>query len=244
MQHHWHIIQLDEVDSTNNYARLLFDKNKLKEETVVNAFFQNKGRGQQNNSWISERGKNLTFTLILFTRYLKAEKQFYLSMAVSLGIIDFLKSKNIDAKIKWPNDIYTGKGKIAGILVENSILHEDLLNSFVGIGLNVNQEKFQDINAQSMKTVTSVNYDLEETLNRLLEFLNFQIQRLKENQFNLIKTEYLRNLTGFKEKRKFSAESRIFYGKIMDVEENGQLVIKNAEGKKLKFMFKEVTLID
>lgn len=242
MHQHWPVVNLKRVDSTNNYARSLIENNELTEETVINAAYQQKGKGQQDNSWESEAGKNLTFTLVLFTNYLKADKQFYLAQAVSLGIVNFLKSQKIDALIKWPNDIYTGEKKIAGILIENSILNNTILNSLIGVGLNVNQQQFSsDLqNAQSMKNLTSKDYLLSELLNQLLLCLEKQIDRIKEHEFVHIKNEYLEQLYKFEQRNQFSAKGKMFFGKIIDVEEDGQLVILTDNRRKHRFMFKEV----
>jgi BirA family transcriptional regulator, biotin operon repressor / biotin---[acetyl-CoA-carboxylase] ligase len=245
MQHNWPIISLKRVDSTNNYARLLIDNNELTDETVICTAFQQQGRGQQNNSWESEAGKNLTFTLVLFTKYLKAEKQFYLAQTISIGIVNFLKSHKIDAQIKWPNDIYEGERKIAGILIENSILNDTLIYSLVGIGLNVNQQNFSSnlSNVQSMKNVTLKEYDLNELLNQLLIKLKIQVERLRKNEYVRLKNDYIRLLYKFDRISQFSVNGKIFSGKIIDVEENGQLLILTDKGKKLGFMFKEVQFV-
>jgi BirA family transcriptional regulator, biotin operon repressor / biotin---[acetyl-CoA-carboxylase] ligase len=245
MPRKWPIISLKKVDSTNNYARLLIEKNELTDETVITASNQHKGRGLQHNSWESEAGKNLTLTLVLFNRYLKAEKQFYLAQAVTLGLVDFFQSQKINVQIKWPNDMYAGEKKIAGILIENLILNDTLVNSLIGIGVNVNQQSFSSIlqNAQSMKNLTNIDYDLNELLNKLLGYLDNQIERLKRKEFFILKKEYLERLYRFEKRSQFLAKGKTFYGKIIDVDENGKLVILTDKGERLVFMFKEVQFI-
>jgi len=246
MQHNWPIINLKRVDSTNNYARLLIDNNELTDEKVINANFQQQGRGQQNNSWVSDSGKNLTFTLVLFTKYLKTENQFYLAQAISIGIVNFLKLHKIIARIKWPNDIYSGEKKIAGILIENSVLNDTLIYSLIGIGLNVNQQSFGNNlpNAQSMKGISFKEFDLCKLLNQLLSKLDKQIKRLIKNEFTELKKDYLKLLFKFEKRSQFSANGKLFYGKIIDVDESGQLIILTDKGKKLEFLFKEVQFVD
>ncbi len=245
MQSCWPVINLKIIDSTNNYAHSLIESKGLTNETVINASYQQKGRGQQENSWESEAGKNLIFTLLLFTKYLKAEKQFYLAQAVSLGLVDFLRSQNINAQIKWPNDIYVEEKKIAGILIENSILNDTLVNSLIGIGMNVNQQHFSsDLqNVQSMKNLTFKDYELNDLLNQLLIRLEKQIERIKKYEFSCLKNDYLENLYRFEQRKQFSVKGRTFFGKIIDVEESGKLIILADNGEKLGFMFKEVQFI-
>ena len=245
MKQPWPIISLNSVSSTNNYASQLLSENKIVEETVITAYKQEHGRGQQDNIWESEPGKNLTFSLVLFTNFLEVKNQFYLSQCVSLAIIDFFKIHSINAKIKWPNDILVNDNKIAGILIENSIIDQTLLHSIVGIGLNVNQNKFSEIaaNAISMKNLLFKDFYLQEILNDLLECLNNWIEYLKTNNYVDLKKEYIDNLYKFGEMNKFSSKAKDFYGKIIDIEETGELVILAVDGRKLKFMFKEIQFL-
>jgi BirA family biotin operon repressor/biotin-[acetyl-CoA-carboxylase] ligase len=245
MKQPWPIISLNSVTSTNNYASAQLSENKIIEETVITALKQEHGRGQQDSIWESEPGKNLTFSLILFTNFLDVKNQFYLSQAISMAIIDFLKLHKIYAKIKWPNDIFVGENKIAGILIENSIIDNTLMHSIVGIGLNVNQEKFSNYipNAVSMKSLLGKEFVLQEVLNNLLECVNNWIEYLKTNNFNDLKKDYIDNLYRFGELKKFSSNAGDFFGKIIDVEKTGELVILADDGRKLKFMFKEIQFL-
>ena len=119
------LIELNIVDSTNEYLKRLIKESDVEEGTVILADFQTKGKGQKDGYWESEKGKNLTFSIILYPTSLDVQKQFYLSMSISLGIIEFLSHLSVKSKIKWPNDIYVNNNKVAGILIENSI-SEDL----------------------------------------------------------------------------------------------------------------------
>ncbi|HPH88516.1 MAG TPA: biotin--[acetyl-CoA-carboxylase] ligase, partial [Chitinophagales bacterium] len=149
-------MHLPSVDSTNTYAKSLIAKSSPIDGTVILADEQFAGRGQSGNVWQSEAGKNLTFSIIYQTSFLLATEQFYLNMAVSLGIWSMVNSKlsieknkeltihdsRFTTKIKWPNDIYVNNQKIAGILIENTISGMHLKHSVIGVGLNVNQEQF------------------------------------------------------------------------------------------------------
>ena len=130
------VICLDEIGSTNDYLNQLRHGSPIKNGTVVSAGFQTKGRGQQGNFWESTAMKNLLFSFVVEPRMLNPEKQFLLSMAISLGICDYLKTIIPDAKIKWPNDIYTGNNKIAGILIENHFFGSGWSYSIAGVGFN------------------------------------------------------------------------------------------------------------
>ena len=134
---------------------ILKNKNEI-EGLVVFSENQTDGKGQRGNSWITERGKNLTFSLFLKPSIL-ISTQFVLSKIVSLSIVDFLMEMGVkDVKIKWPNDIYCGDKKIAGILIENTISEGKINNCIVGIGLNVNQVNFDS----SIQNATSLKLEL------------------------------------------------------------------------------------
>lgn len=148
------IIWLDSIDSTNNEARRLIDS--LDNLSVLSAVSQTKGRGQRENIWLSEPGKNLLFSIVLkYSRSydtlssalpsVQAHDQIVISQIASLSIIDLLASHEIEAKIKLPNDIYVGDKKICGILIEHTVLGKWLTSSIIGIGLNINQRNF-DVN--------------------------------------------------------------------------------------------------
>ena len=141
------IIWLDTTDSTNEEARRrIRDIDNL---SVVSAYSQTAGRGQRGNIWSSAPGQNLTFSIIIKYGHgagqllpLRACDQFAISEAAALAVVDLLASHDIEAKIKWPNDIYVGDRKICGILIENSLRESFMSSSIIGIGLNVNQTEF------------------------------------------------------------------------------------------------------
>lgn len=171
------IIRLDTTASTNAAAAAM--GNEAADGTVVTAAEQTAGRGQRGNSWESEPGKNLTFSIVI-RRGFQAPRQFELSMLVSLGLTSAL-SKHLDpdrVKIKWPNDIYFDDRKLAGILIENTVSASGIERSIAGIGLNVNQTEFRSDapNPVSMKQITGETYDLEsvleETAGAVLDFID------------------------------------------------------------------------
>ncbi len=139
------IIWLEEVDSTNEEARRRISY--IDNLSVVSAVRQTAGRGQRGNSWQSADGENLTFSIVLKfgadqLEPMAASGQFVISEVTALSVVDFLAAYDIEAKIKWPNDIYVGNRKICGILTENALKGNCLSHSIVGIGLNVNQTVF------------------------------------------------------------------------------------------------------
>jgi len=240
----YHIVVQDELESTNNYAKQLVS-DKAGDWTVVLAQYQSKGRGQQGNYWESEAGKNLLFSVILCPHFMEAEFQFYISMLVSLALVDVLDSETEGVHIKWPNDIYVGKQKIAGILIENFIKGSKLESSIVGVGLNLNQEVFVSNapNPVSLKQLTRKNYDAVEVLQRFLDSLDSLLPLLPAGRFEAIKESYLQRLLGRNEWRKYRANGAEFEAKIMGIGEYGKLQLETRSGETMEFMFKEVEFV-
>ena len=148
------IIWLERVDSTNDEARRHISE--IDNLSVVSALEQTKGRGQRGNTWLSMPGENLTFSLIVKDFRIKANEQSAISQATALSLTKILGRYGIEARIKWPNDIYAGDNKICGILIENSLKGMEIDWSIIGIGLNVNQTSFpEDLpNPTSMRLCT------------------------------------------------------------------------------------------
>ncbi|MBN1158850.1 MAG: biotin--[acetyl-CoA-carboxylase] ligase [Bacteroidales bacterium] len=235
-------IKLDHVDSTNSYASRILRTKKVPEGTVILTDNQTAGKGQAGNRWESEPGKNLTFSIILYPEFLNAENQFYLSMSFSNGIIDFLQRNQIPAAIKWPNDIWAGEGKIAGMLIENSIVGRRLKSSIIGIGLNVNQQIFPDVlgKVTSMCILTAREFSLNNIYKSIMENLIPWIDKIYHRDFGEIKNSYLNNLLALNEWRTYTDHTGRFEGRIVDVSESGTLIVKKRTGRIQSYSFKEI----
>ena len=149
-------IKINATNSTNSFLKELAQNSSLDEVTIAVANTQTSGRGQMSNSWVSEPYKNLTFSIFTPLTKLQIKHQAYLNFAVSLAIYDTLLTYNVPKlSIKWPNDIMSAEKKICGILIETTFSHLEIKNTIIGIGLNVNQEKFPKklFNASSLKNI-------------------------------------------------------------------------------------------
>jgi BirA family biotin operon repressor/biotin-[acetyl-CoA-carboxylase] ligase len=242
------IIKLNAIDSTNSFLKKLSTEKVLSDYTIVCAEYQTKGRGQMGTKWQSNNGKNLIFSMLINFEDLPIDYRFYISMAVSLGIISTLNTK-VDGnfKIKWPNDIMSGKDKLAGILIENTFKGTNINRSIIGIGLNVNQEDFSESlkNVTSLKKLTKQNIDRDLLLNQLIINIQSEILLLKEKKFDLLKEKYLNQLYGFNLEMNFVDKNNItFTGKIIGVTEDGKLKILDKNKAIRKFNLKEIRLAD
>jgi BirA family biotin operon repressor/biotin-[acetyl-CoA-carboxylase] ligase len=237
------IIRLTSVDSTNNYAAKLLKEGELVHGSVILADEQHAGRGQRMTQWQSEPGLNLTSSIVLLEPTLRIEDQFSLTMAVSLALVDLLNEFEIDAQIKWPNDILVQQRKMCGILIENGVRNEFIQSSIIGIGLNVNQRNFNELEATSVANETGIKRPIEEVLFQLIRQLNLRLKSL--NSSSALKADYLQKLFGFETELDFEdALGNLFSGKIVGVENSGKLQVqidkelKSFEMKELKFVFR------
>lgn len=245
MKTNQNFIFLTEVESTNNYANHLVLSKAAGHGTVVLAQYQKMGKGQQGNSWESEFGKNLLMSIILFPHFLPAAKQFYLSKIASLALTGFISNETSDWSIKWPNDIYAGNKKLAGMLIENSIKANHLDSSIIGIGLNLNQERFVSDapNPVSLKQITKKDYNAEEVALKIWELLLFWFEKLLSGSFKEIDSAYFNQLFRANEWALFVKQGIQFEARITGIGDFGQLILEDRNGIFSEYMFKEVEFV-
>lgn len=192
-----HLIRLDTVDSTNNYAASLVEAANFQEGTAILASWQTSGRGQRGSSWQSDNGLNLLFSLILTPVFLDARFQFDLSRCIALACYDCLSSFGIAAlRIKWPNDLFAGPLKLGGILIENGIKGNRIDTSIVGIGININQQHFGELQASSLLLETGQFQSVDAVFQKICQDIERRYLQLKSGQSELIRAEYERLLFG------------------------------------------------
>jgi len=239
------IVHLDSVDSTNNYAAKALLTKSLKEGTVFAAACQQSGRGQAGSLWESETGMNLTFSIVLYPTQIVLSDQFAISMAVSLGVADFLTQFVGGVSIKWPNDIYVNDKKIAGILIETAISNGKFSQAIIGIGLNVNQEVFRSDapNPVSLRNLTGKSYELSEMMARLCACLDGRYLSLTRYEHLRLKQDYMKHLYRMGVWANYRDEKSEFEGKITGVESDGKLSVEARDGLLRGFYFKEVVFL-
>jgi BirA family biotin operon repressor/biotin-[acetyl-CoA-carboxylase] ligase len=242
------LITIKEVGSTNTFLKDLASNSKpLIEGTVIMAENQYAGRGQQQNGWHAEAGKNLTFSLLLKPHFLPITAQFDLNRAVSLGVTDALEPLLGDKlKIKWPNDIYYDDFKLGGMLIENMIQGGQIKNAIIGIGLNVNQESFPAAlsNAISVKQILQADYDLKTLLSEICNCIEARYLNLKAGKIEFVRKAYLNRLYWVNETKNFKSPAGEFSGIIKDVKAGGLLVVQNTKGEELEFNLKEIEFLN
>ncbi|HBF88514.1 MAG TPA: biotin--[acetyl-CoA-carboxylase] ligase [Bacteroidales bacterium] len=238
------IIFEEKVDSTNRWIRENLSGKSEHNGSLVWAAEQTKGRGQGKNCWESEKSKNLTFSFIIFPQKLEVVKQFEISKIISVAICNYLSSYSEDVKIKWPNDIYIGDKKIAGILIENTLFDKYIHESIVGIGININQEYFSDSlpNPISLKQYTKNEHNLKKILADLIAEFNVQLEMLNKQNYELIDYAYHKQMYKLNETAKFKSEKQTFDAKIKGVDDIGCLILE-FNNKRVAFQHHEVKML-
>jgi len=239
-------IYLEECNSTNSFLSNLLADNSTEKSYVVTSAFQSSGQGQGDAFWESEKGKNLTFSYNLVNMDIKAVNQFYISIIISLSIADLIESylPSETVKIKWPNDIYIHDKKLAGILVENSVLGDKIVASNIGIGININQQKFE---SNAPNPVSVIHYynkqlDVKEVLFSYLKSFDNYYALLQNGEFNILKSMYLDKLYRINKVGKYQINDEIIEGEIKGIDEFGFLSLminnklKSFDIKQVKYL--------
>ena len=240
------IIKLNAIDSTNSYLKQLSTNEIVEDNTIVVANYQTHGRGQMGSTWASENSKNLMFSVFKDISFLQIEKNFYISMAVSLSIFKTLKSFSIPKlHIKWPNDILSENKKVCGILIENIIKQNQLKATIIGVGLNVNQNNFDGLpKAASLHLLTGNIFNLDEVLLVISDNLNYYFNLLKAEKYQLLKETYESLLFRKDKPSTFKdAEGKLFSGFINSVSNSGNLQVLLEDEVIKEFDLKEIALL-
>lgn len=232
------------MESTNKYCEAL-DLAEVEDFTCFWALEQTAGIGQRGNHWHSAPGQNLTFSIVLHPSFMPADRQFHLTQALSLAMVDFLSIFNIQSSIsiKWPNDIYVSDRKICGTLVSTCLVGNTIASAVCGIGLNVNQREFPDWvpNPTSLNLLTGKHYDLEPLLQQLLVCI--------ETRYNDIKAgadlgqEYLDRLLNFGAPVRYKYNEEEIVATITGVDPHGRLLLTAADGRRLSCGMKEIAFL-
>ena len=228
------IIRFDSIESTNKYCEAL-DLAQVEDFTCYWALEQTSGIGQRGNHWHSAAGENLTFSLVLHPCTLPAARQFKLTQALSLALVDFLSTFNFQrsVSIKWPNDIYVDGKKICGTLASTRLQGNVIASAICGIGLNVNEQVFPDWipHPTSLSLLTGQKYDLEPQLRQLLACI--------EKRYNDLKSgidperEYLAYLLNLNVRARYIYNKEDIAATITGIDPHGRLLLTTDDGRNI-----------
>ncbi len=242
------ILRVALTDSTNSDLARRADT--LEAPALLIAGAQSAGRGQRGNSWEAEPGMNITMSLLLRPVHVAPANQFALSRAVSLAIVEtldpLLEGTPHRAMIKWPNDIYVGDRKIAGILIENTISSTVLVQSIIGLGLNVNQTRFVSDapNPVSLKQLTGRDLDVNALAERLAEAIAGRVGAITgsahQSEAYMSRLWRRHGLWRYRD----TATGRLFRASIVNIDPDGRLHLQpEGEPSPRAYYFKEVEAI-
>lgn len=238
-------VHLEQIDSTNAYLQRQQSECDIR-NWVVSTDGQTAGKGMGSNTWESEVGKNLTFSLALGMGFLPAERQFLLSEAVPLGIAEVLDAilPSEQLSIKWPNDIYYSNQKLGGILINSTIKGGMMDISIIGIGLNVNQMQFQDwpTHPISIKQITGKEYELQPLLEQIAEHIILKVEQLKSNP-TAIEQEYLKRLFRYRTWAEYEVDGEVMRLFITGIDEFGRLLLIDEQQIQHTFDIKEIKFL-
>ncbi len=243
------LLRYNSLDSTNLEAqRMLSETPKLIEGTVIVADNQTAGKGQRGNQWASPSGQNMLSSFILYPKHYQPKQQFNLNIIASLAILDLLQDLGINgACVKWPNDIYIGKKKVAGILIQNNLANQHIVSTIIGIGLNVNQTQFDASlpNPTSIKSHLSVkeDLDLEYILDRVCYFLEKRYLQSKSKLGSQhLRLDYTNQMFRINEVASYMIDERAQAGIIEGIDEMGKLILRMEEHLRV-FDFQELRFL-
>ena len=236
------IYHLGTTTSTNDDAR----DAKYRHGDIVWAEHQTAGRGQRGHKWLSPEGENLTFTMVVEPRFLAVAEQFLLCEAMSVALTDTFAAYGIDTRIKWTNDIYAGDRKLEGVLIEHNYSGQTLSRSLLGIGINVNQTKFDPSlpNPVSMAQLTGRRYDRREVLETFERCMLARYDQLEHGDRKALQHDYRNRMYALGEMRPFRyPDGSLTRGAIQGVRPSGELILRHEDGSIRAYLFKEIEFV-
>jgi BirA family biotin operon repressor/biotin-[acetyl-CoA-carboxylase] ligase len=239
------LITLESVPSTNDYLKELSAKQKKPEGFAVFSKTQTKGKGQKENRWETEKGKNIALSMLFYPEFLPINRSFLLSEAIALGVKDAIEEESLQIEIKFPNDIYHKNQKLGGILMENEIIGTKITSTIAGIGLNVNQETFPKYipNPISLKQILNREITVETLLEKLISQIKQRYSLLKNGNTAKIIRDYHDALYRKSGIFQYQDKNSRFKAETVKVSDNGILYLKTTEKEERKYACKEIKFL-
>ncbi len=238
------IFTFDSIDSTNTFAKTLSEQ-KGPHGTLIIADEQTTGRGRLQRQWISTKGKNLLFTLIFYPEF-GIEKISLLPFVGSLAVTDAIENlTGLSVTCKWPNDVLINGKKVCGMLLESSAGRSRSSKVILGIGVNVNQEKFPEdllLKASSLKNESGIEIHRVRLLASIAEELENRYDQLAHYPSQLLLSDWKMKALLFGKKITVLESEFSYAATAIDVAEDGSLIIQTDDGKKKNIFAGDVSL--
>ena len=238
------VLRLSETTSTNDEAKRLMLQS-MAQKVIVMTDYQTAGRGQTGNTWESERGKNLLFSVGVRPAFLPARRQFLLLQVMSLAVAQTLVQYTDNISIKWPNDIYWCDKKISGTLIENELSGESIRQCVLGTGINVNQEHFVSDapNPVSLRQILGHDVPRDRLFMDFLKHFETFYSRLESGESESLAQQYGDSLYWREGMHPYRDSRGTFRAFIDCVEPDGHLLLRTDEGQVRRYAFKEVSFL-
>lgn len=250
---------IDRTNSTNSLMKALLSRGEWPEgEEFLYTGFQTAGRGQTGNTWESVEGKNLLCSILLQPQKPLFELNVAVSVAAHRVVTEKIRVKSEELSIKWPNDIYWQDKKIAGILIENAIIGNEIKYSIAGIGLNINQTEWHSDapNPVSLKQISGQEYNIDRIMNELAEETRKVLAMPREDIWIYYRSHLYRR-EGFWPfiEREVSTEptmnvqrnnvlrTKAFMARIEDILPSGEIVLRDQQNQKRIYHFKQIRYV-
>lgn len=224
----------DNIDSTNEYAMRLAREGAL-DGTVVLADSQDKGKGRLGRSWFSPRGVNLYLSVVLRPKT-ALEHITLITFASAIALVRAINDiANIEAHIKWPNDVLINNKKAAGILTEANTEANKLNFCVIGMGINVNLN-INDLPLDLRDKATSIMAETEKAIDRtallcsLLKHIEDMYNILTEGYFNRIIEEWKSLAITLGRDVMIQSGNKVIEGIAVDIDSNGALLVTDRNG--------------
>jgi BirA family biotin operon repressor/biotin-[acetyl-CoA-carboxylase] ligase len=234
------------LESTNTVAKDLARKG-AENGTLVITEEQTAGRGRMNRKWLSPKGVNLIFSLLLRPQSLTADRIFVPTMLFALAVVKTLKRKTaMEPWIKWPNDIYVSGKKLGGILTEFSVRGKAVEYVVLGLGLNVNwhpgEKETVLYPSTSVLSETGKRISRVELLGGILLSFDRHYKLLEDGEIDALYREW-NELSLIQGKRVcIRTEGATLYGRAVRIDRCGALIFENDRGEKQTVFCGDVSL--
>lgn len=235
---------VDEIDSTHQALWKSVQQQTLPPFSTLLANYQIAGRGQDTNVWYSQKGANILMSTFLHPLNIAAQNAFVVSAWISLVLLRYLDNKGVNnIHIKWPNDIYVGDKKIAGILIQNVIHGSTLFKSILSFGFNLNQKVFPASvpNPIALSQITGQTYDVLQEASLILQAMQHDIEAL--NHPKSVFDTYMQHLYRAYKWHIYKDAQGVFEGKILGVEPWGYLKVQKRSGAIQSYDMKEISMV-
>lgn len=241
------VVYLDSINSTNTYAKKRAEE-PFKEGTVVIAEEQSAGKGRLGKHWVSPKGKGIWMSIMLKPDILPADAP-KLTIVTAYAVANaILSCCNLDARIKWPNDIIAGGKKLCGILTEMSAEADEIKYVVIGIGINANLD-IGDFGQEVSSIATSISIESGRNISRkslvasvLKEFELIYKDFERTGSIKFILDEYKNKSAVLGKEIRIISRKEEITGLAIDISEEGHLVVRLDDGSIREVMSGEVSV--